>query len=438
MAHPPSPSKATSLDPEVLTDACQQLDLHDLPDPAHSPSKTALLDLPFEVLTDVCQQLDLYDLLRVAETCKRLRHGDGGLDTVELPSKSPIVAALRERAFLAGSEPIPSARPLGCSESWVAYLARCVRQRGCREAPPIAAGEAHTVFVDLAGRVLTCGRYAGVGQGDENVIFSTPTPVAAMAAVQVRSLAAGCGHSLALTWDGRVYSWGHNLSGQLGHGDKLTGLAPALVEGFENVCRIAAAVNQSLASTQSGVVFEWGSLFQCAEMMYLRPTSVDGFGGVRVRTVRTAVYASFAVGEHGQLFSWGRGGRGCLGHGDKEDQPSPKRVEALRGVCVSSVTPGIWHALALADDGLVYAWGVNMKRALLGNPHVERELLPKPIEGLRGVRVVSAAISSNCNYAVADTATCGRGEAEARRALRSALARRCPVLRPSGWIRSGA
>jgi alpha-tubulin suppressor-like RCC1 family protein len=354
------------------------------------------------VLIDLCEQLDLRGLIRVAQTCKRFRHGDGGLETVELPTRSPVVAVLREHAF-PGGVGIPSTRPTGCSESWVAYVARCARQRSCREAPTLEVGEGHTLFVDWAGRVLTCGRYAKVGQSDENVIFSTLTPVAAMAAVQVRSLAAGCGHSLALTWDGRVYSWGSNLAGQLGHGDKLKRLSPALVEGFEGVCHIAAAVIQSLASTQARGVFEWGSMFQCAEKMHLRPTSVEGFGGMRVRNVRTGVFASFAVGENGELFSWGRGIRGCLGHGDTEDQPSPKRVEALRDVCVCNVAPGTYHAVALAEDGLVYAWGENVKRSLLGNPHVKRELLPKPVEALRGVRVISAALGAFCSYAVADT-----------------------------------
>jgi hypothetical protein len=58
-------------------------------------------DLPLEELTCVCLQLDLRDLIRVAETCTRFRHGDSGLKTVELPTKSPVVAALREQPSLA-------------------------------------------------------------------------------------------------------------------------------------------------------------------------------------------------------------------------------------------------------------------------------------------------------------------------------------------------
>jgi hypothetical protein len=97
-----------------------------------------LLDLPLEILTGLCQQLGPQVFICVAETCKRLRHGDGGPETVELPTKSPVVTALRKHAF-PREDLILNMRPAGCSESWVAYLARCVRQRRCREAPPIAA-----------------------------------------------------------------------------------------------------------------------------------------------------------------------------------------------------------------------------------------------------------------------------------------------------------
>jgi alpha-tubulin suppressor-like RCC1 family protein len=70
---------------------------------------------------------------------------------------------------------------------------------------------------------------------------------------------------------------------------------------------------------------------------------------------------------------------------------------------VSSVSAALWHVMALTEDGLVYAWGENSGGALLGNPHVEGELLPKPVEALRGVRVGSIAVGGRRSYAVADT-----------------------------------
>jgi alpha-tubulin suppressor-like RCC1 family protein len=364
-------------------------------------NEASMLGLPLELITAVCQQLDPRALVRFAATCKRFRYGEDGLETAELPTKLPVVTALREHAF---SRPtlIPSTRPAGCSESWVAYLARCARQRSCREELPIAAGRLHSLFLDSTGRLLAGGDGVAVGHGYANAFYSNPTPVAALAGVRVRSVAAGCNHSLALGWDGRVYSWGKNWDGQLGHGDKLDRPSPVLVEGLEGVCSIAADSRYSVHSfavTQSGDVFTCGRVSRTERDF--RPTIVEGFEGLRMRRVFGGL-SGFAIGEAGELFSWGSGSYGVLGHGDTQYQPSPKRVEAMRGVPVSMVSVGAWHVLALAEDGLVYAWGENTARSVLGNPHVERELLPKPIEALSGVLVSNIAAGQR-NYAVADT-----------------------------------
>jgi alpha-tubulin suppressor-like RCC1 family protein len=69
---------------------------------------------------------------------------------------------------------------------------------------------------------------------------------------------------------------------------------------------------------------------------------------------------------------------------------------------VSSASAGRFHAVALAEDGLVYAWGKYERQAVLGNPNVKKELLPKPVETLRGVRIGSivAAGVRTCTVSV--------------------------------------
>jgi alpha-tubulin suppressor-like RCC1 family protein len=248
-----------------------------------------------------------------------------------------------------------------------------------------------------------------VGHGDEEASsfeeneYLLPTPVAGMAGVWMRGVAAGLLHTLALGWDGQVYSWGGNEEGQVGLGDRRGRPSPIMVEGLEGACNIAVLEYHSLAVTQSGSVLQWGQSFRSGEEDSFRPIIVNGIGGVRVRRVCAGVNTVFAIGEDGELFSWGDGESVLLGHGDTRDQPSPKRIEALQGVQVSSVSVGGGHALALAEDGLVYAWGENEQRALLGNSGVEREMLPRPVEALRDVHVSSVAAGYYRSYAVADT-----------------------------------
>jgi alpha-tubulin suppressor-like RCC1 family protein len=167
---------------------------------------------------------------------------------------------------------------------------------------------------------------------------------------------------------------------------------------------VAAGSFDSFAGTHSGGVLGWGSKIIRGETEdALRPTIVEGFGRVCVRRVCISWSTAYVIGEDGEVFSWGDGLFWLLGHGDAQGQPSPKHVEALPGVRVSDASIGDRHALALAEDGLVYAWGDNWGRAVLGNRIVEGELLPKPVEALRGARVGSVAASGARSYAVANT-----------------------------------
>jgi alpha-tubulin suppressor-like RCC1 family protein len=70
---------------------------------------------------------------------------------------------------------------------------------------------------------------------------------------------------------------------------------------------------------------------------------------------------------------------------------------------MSNVAFAWQHALALGEGGLVYAWGKDDDGILLGSPYVRFELLPKPVEALRSVRVGSIAAASGRSYAVAST-----------------------------------
>jgi alpha-tubulin suppressor-like RCC1 family protein len=64
-----------------------------------------------------------------------------------------------------------------------------------------------------------------------------------------------------------------------------------------------------------------------------------------------------ALDTHGNVFSWGQGEGGLLGHNDTQIQNTPKLIEGLRNVLVDSICCGGLHTLALSKNGLVYAWG---------------------------------------------------------------------------------
>ena len=107
---------------------------------------------------------------------------------------------------------------------------------------------------------------------------------------------------------------------------------------------------------------------------------------------------TLAVSDDGTVRSSGYGGWFVLGHGDEENQPLPKLIEALRGKKVLQVSAGGYHSLVLLEGGGVMSFG---RGAIgrLGHGDREDQHTPKLIEAAaRGVHVVDMA--AGCSSSV--------------------------------------
>ena len=141
-------------------------------------------------------------------------------------------------------------------------------------------------------------------------------------------------HSIALTADGAVWSC-YGALGMLGHGDEQRQLLPKEVEAFadQRVVAVTAGGSHSLAITADGAVWSWGSdlygrLGHGDQQIQLQPRKVEAFAGQRVVAVSAGAFHSLARTADGAVFTWGKGESGCLGHGeDVSNQLLPKRVE---------------------------------------------------------------------------------------------------------------
>uniref|UniRef100_A0A671KEV0 Alsin-like n=1 Tax=Sinocyclocheilus anshuiensis TaxID=1608454 RepID=A0A671KEV0_9TELE len=60
-----------------------------------------------------------------------------------------------------------------------------------------------------------------------------------------------------------------------------------------------------------------------------------------------------------EVWSWGRGQEGQLGHGDLLSRPQPVYVKSLNGKEVLRVAAGAHHSLALTAQSQVFSWGCN-------------------------------------------------------------------------------
>ena len=131
-------------------------------------------------------------------------------------------------------------------------------------------------------------------------------------------------HSMALTTDGNVYTWGHGRSGRLGHGDESTRPLPTIIDTFVSKC-------------------------------------------IRIKTISTAENHSLAISTTGDVYSWGSNRYGQLGHNDTDNGMSltPRKIDYLKKMNVLCVAAGTMHSLCFTDEDHIYAWGSN-KHAQLG------------------------------------------------------------------------
>lgn len=83
-----------------------------------------------------------------------------------------------------------------------------------------------------------------------------------LSGVRVRTVVSGscAAHSLLITTEGKLWSWGRNEKGQLGHGDTKRVEAPKLIEGLSHEVIVSAACgrNHTLALTETGSVLAFG------------------------------------------------------------------------------------------------------------------------------------------------------------------------------------
>ena len=104
---------------------------------------------------------------------------------------------------------------------------------------------------------------------------------------------------------------------------------------------------------------------------FASPQLVTTLEGQQITNFSGGELHTIACTEFGDVFAWGRGKEGQLGHGDgpaPAQQWVPRRIEGLVEETVVDVCAGAFHSLAVTTTGKVFQWGLvhvseEMKRA---------------------------------------------------------------------------
>ena len=131
------------------------------------------------------------------------------------------------------------------------------------------------------------------------------------------------------------------------------------------------------------------------QSLHLLPRLVGGLASIEA--VRVACGGHTCVlSSHGELYTFGNGKHGQLGHGEQHAGPTPRRVGGLRHVKVLGIACGDFHTLALADDGAVYTWGTG-GFGELGHGDLHNYTEPRRLKGIKRHSLVFAACGASHN-----------------------------------------
>ncbi|KAK9208129.1 hypothetical protein WN944_000483 [Citrus x changshan-huyou] len=227
---------------------------------------------------------------------------------------------------------------------------------------------------------------------------------------KVIAIAAGEAHTLALTGDGRVFSWGRGMFGRLGNGSESDELFAVRVNFGDSeqlkFVGVAAGAYHSLALADDGSVWCWGYnscildtgvIFVMLKFLTIgAPDSLEDDSKtnhkapIKICSVKAGGMMSLAIDNAGALWMWGNcplpdssteGGFSLV----SSFTPSP--VWDFHGHTVVKVACGSEHVVALVSAGetykgedlVCYSWGAN-NNGQLGLGDRESRLRPKIIE----------------------------------------------------------
>ncbi|DAZ96075.1 TPA: hypothetical protein N0F65_005853 [Lagenidium giganteum] len=155
-------------------------------------------------------------------------------------------------------------------------------------------------------------------------------------AINIRKVACGALHTMAVADDGKLYSWGCNDGGRLGHPPPMTG-SKTRKESSHDQISLPAQVRGRLSN------------------LFVVDVACGAWHSACIASER-------AADRSGRVFVWGTGIYGQLGAGDElvVEQPRDVRLppsDVLEEERATIVACGMHHTAALTAANNVYAWG---------------------------------------------------------------------------------
>jgi hypothetical protein len=177
-------------------------------------------------------------------------------------------------------------------------------------------------------------------------------------------ISCGLHHSLALSEDGLVYGWGYNNWGQTGSGTgKYKDTMPKKLKGFDNekVKAISCGGYHSLALTSNGRVYSWGyngngQLGQGKIKASPTPRLL-GLRGSIITGICCGLEHSILLEDSGAIFTFGNNSCGQLGIGNYFRKELPQKLLNMNKIIDIKSYYSKNVSIALTENNVFYVWG---------------------------------------------------------------------------------
>jgi alpha-tubulin suppressor-like RCC1 family protein len=185
----------------------------------------------------------------------------------------------------------------------------------------------------------------------------------------ITTVCCGDWHSLALTSNGKVYAWGSNKFGQIGNErDNEYQLKPIKIEKFEEktVVAISCGHYHSLALTENGRVYSWGDnerkqlgfgniiASNVPKLLKIRDSNKSN---VIIIKISCGSYCSLLLSSDRDIYAFGCNNFGILGNNCFQNQNIPIKILTQSKFIDIAAHKDCTISVALSVDGIYYIWG---------------------------------------------------------------------------------
>ncbi|CAO2603980.1 E3 ISG15--protein ligase Herc6 [Lemmus lemmus] len=274
---------------------------------------------------------------------------------------------------------------------------RCLKAGDGGELLQAASGERHSLLLFSNHRVYSCGdnSLGQLGQLGQKRKQNTEQ-IKALATLHVDLVSCGKEHSIAVCHKGRVFAWGAGSEGQLGIGEcKEINLMPTKIKALDGIriIQVSCGHYHSLALSEDGQVFSWGSNSQGqlglgrTYSSQASPQRVKSLKGIPLAQVAAGGTHSFALSLMGTSYGWGNNSVGQLALSGKKAKVQihkPFSIGALKSLGVVYISCGYEHTAVLTKDGQVFTFGDSRSGQLLQQSPQSERRGPQLMEGIGG------------------------------------------------------